>query len=184
MNVKEIVHSASPPMLVPIIPKDYAWTKSWIKSSIGVELPLLDDIYCNEGTRTFYCVMCDIQDDIIWDNGSVWRVIIKKGTLTDLASVPDALLSVVPSNDYRFWIGPLYHDKAYQTKDLSREDADMMLMEVSEYYGLTGYRAFFGSLGVRIGGSKHYNDYKARDSEPRGGIYKLGFIQKDGSFRV
>jgi hypothetical protein len=182
MNIKEVLISA-PPIMVPILRKHHAFTASYIKRAYGLDVYPLEWLY-TESNKVWWIVINNITMDIIWQNNAVWRAEVYKGLHTDLASCPDALQSFVATSDERFFIPPIAHDVAYQTKDLDRNDSDMMLSELAEYYNYKGLRNFFASFGVTVGGGKHYNQFRDRDKKRCGRITKLGFLQEDGSIRL
>lgn len=182
MKIKEIVVSA-PPVMTPIIRKHHTFYKSWIKSAYDLELYPIEWLY-TDSNRTWWILINNITFDIYFTNDAVWRVDAYKGLHTDLASCPDNLQSFVSTADERFFIAPIVHDIAYQTKDLSRKDADELLSDVSEYYGYKGIKNFFASFGVSMGGKAHYNAFRERDKKRCGRITKLGFMQNDGSVRL
>lgn len=59
------------------------------------------------------------------------RIVIPEGYVTDFASVPRLLWTVLPPMDPRIaWIAPA-HDRCYETHELSRSEADDLL-----YWGM------------------------------------------------
>lgn len=182
MRVKEIIISA-PPVMVPIVRKHHEFIMSWINRAYQLEVYPIEWLY-TDSNRVWWILINNVTMDVIFDNNAVWRVEAYKGLHTDLASCPESLQSFVATSDERFFIAPIIHDIAYQTKDLSRSEADYLLSEVAEYYQYKGIKNFFASFGVSVGGGKHYNAFRDRDKKRCGRITKLGFLHDDGSIRL
>ncbi len=179
MRIKEITISA-PPIMSPIIRAHHEFIRSYIWRAYELEVYPIEWLY-EDSNRIWWLLINNVTIDIIFCSGAVWRVEAYKGLHTDLASCPDSLQSFVSTADERFFIAPLIHDIAYQTKDLNRDEADELLSEVSEYYNYHGIHNFFASFGVHVGGSQHYNQWRERDKKRCGRISKLGYLQNDGS---
>lgn len=82
--------------------------------------------------------------------------IVPAGFKTDLASVPRIPVA------YMLYGGvadepAVIHDYLYQTRLVSRADADAVLLEACEVAGVPWWRRYPMYLAVRIGGSLYYD---------------------------
>jgi hypothetical protein len=87
--------------------------------------------------------------------GRVWRV--PAGFVTDGASIPDELWSLVGSpftGKYR--VAAVFHDAAYATLGVAKDDADRMLRDAALELGCEHWRAEAIYEGVRVGGASSY----------------------------
>lgn len=86
------------------------------------------------------------------------HVIVPEGFETDFASIPRILWRIMPPTDGRIGKGAVIHDFLYRTPSfpISRNDADLILMEAMEYLGANIFQRKAVYAGVRVGGSKAF----------------------------
>lgn len=96
--------------------------------------------------------------------GRVWTA--PAGFVTDGASIPDELWSLIGSpftGKYR--VAAVFHDVAYATLGVRKEDADTMLRQAMLECGCEVWRADAIYEGVRVGGQSSYDEDQARASQ-------------------
>ena len=86
-------------------------------------------------------------------NGIEW--VIPKGFVTDLASIPGWLASIVSPQEIAY--GALLHDYLYSIAPIPRKEADLALYNIIRKEHEVGpIRAALVYLAVRIGGHRYY----------------------------
>lgn len=116
--------------LTSINPLDFGYT---------VDLPTMSVAWLPEKTST------------------VWSIDIPHGFVTDFASVPWWLWSVVPPIG-RHSLGSVVHDWLYTTHREGRPWADRVFKEAMEANGTNGFVREACYWGVRTGGRKSWDD--------------------------
>ena len=87
-------------------------------------------------------------------------ILVPAGFRTDLASIPRVLWNVLPpvsKADH----AAVIHDFLYQTGGVTRADADAVLNEAMEVAGVARVQRWLIYAGVRVGGWKVWNAYRA-----------------------
>ena len=92
-----------------------------------------------------------VKEDFIWYVDYIekkWRIVVPKWFTTDMASIPRPLWIFL--NPTKF-IAPILHDYLYTTKELTRADADLILLEALniEWANILEKTCYY--WGVRIG---------------------------------
>lgn len=106
----------------------------------GVELPSLPNMGDIE-RGTLWRANCEKTFiDIYFDHGELWRGHFDVGFLTDLASSPPVVRSVVDNDLEELIWGALFHDGLFQTKVLGYDEsgfhlANNVLVELFKWYG-------------------------------------------------
>lgn len=83
-------------------------------------------------------------------------IVVPKGFVTDLASVPRLPVVYLLTGDTSA-AAAVVHDWLYSSRELPRDMADAVLREASQATGVPGWRRWLMWVGVRIGGSSHYS---------------------------
>lgn len=120
-----------------------------------------EDWYLNENVYYF-------------DPESNTSVYVKKGMLTDLASIPGWARFLISNDDYRIRRPAIIHDsiyytkgkrqpfmtngKCYPSKHIKRKHADQIFYRALLEEGLDTFRAKLMYWAVRIGGKSAWND--------------------------
>ena len=89
--------------------------------------------------------------------GRVW--VCPQGMVTDLASIPEYLWSLIGSpatGQYRY--AAAFHDAAYRNPAVTKDDADLMLRELAIACGTPWWQADLIYEGVHVGGESAYLD--------------------------
>lgn len=84
---------------------------------------------------------------------------VRRGFITDLASIPRILKSLISVNDDSRKPAVL-HDYLYTTQPVSRAEADFLFLEALESVGVGYMRRHTLYTGVRIGGWIAWNGHK------------------------
>jgi len=89
-------------------------------------------------------------------------LVIPAGFQTDLASIPQALWSVLPPMG-KYDAAAVVHDYLYQLapRQVTRAQADGVLRDAMAELGVSAWQRWAIYLGVRAGGWKVWNDYRA-----------------------
>ena len=100
-----------------------------------------------------------VLDEVIYTDaaGRQWKV--PAGFVTDGASIPPELWSLIGSpftGEYR--VAAVFHDAAYATLGVARNDADNMLRDAALELGCEHWRADAIYEAVRLGGLDAYVD--------------------------
>jgi hypothetical protein len=107
-------------------------------------MPLL-----NRDGRQLFQVLADF----IYNSEVAGLITVPAGFITDLASIPQAVLSIF--GEIAAEPGAV-HDYAYSTGSVPRAVADSMLYEACILTGVPAWKAKVIYAGVRIGGGSHY----------------------------
>jgi hypothetical protein len=85
-------------------------------------------------------------------------VVIPKGFLTDLASVPrlPIVYVAIGSTGHR---AAVLHDYIYSIGLYARKHCDLVFYEGLKECGVSSWKAYSMYLGVRIGGASHYKTF-------------------------
>lgn len=86
---------------------------------------------------------------------------VKKGFKTDLASIPRVLWRVLPPVG-KYDAAAVVHDWLYQNNGCTRKQADDVLYEAMHALGVSAWQRYTIYAGVRVGGWKPWNEYRAR----------------------
>ena len=76
---------------------------------------------------------------------------IPKGFITDFASVPRCFWSLIPPMG-RYGKAALLHDYLYNTKSVSRREADRIFLETMFLMGVSRWKAYVMYVAVRVFG--------------------------------
>lgn len=82
-------------------------------------------------------------------------IVVPKGFITDWASVPRALWSVIPPRG-EYSKAVLVHDWMYVTAYRTRKIADRIFLEAMKVLGVKRWKRRLMYIGVRIGGRGNY----------------------------
>ena len=82
-------------------------------------------------------------------------IIVPKGFVTDLASVPRLPIVFLLAGDTSTEAA-VVHDYLYSTREVPRDVADKVLREASAVTGVPAWRRWMMWCGVRLGGASHY----------------------------
>ena len=122
--------------------------------------------------------------DVEFLNGKTWRLItrfefmsevtesvidIPDGFLTDFASIPRGLWSVLPPTGL-YGKAAVVHDWLYKTRKatthlVDRAEADAVLLESMEVLGVGRFTRLAIYAGVRLGGWAAWNTHRKEDEE-------------------
>ena len=104
---------------------------------------------CNRDGRQLFQLLADFtyQSDV------AGLVTVPAGFVTDLASLPQAVLSLFGEIAQE---PSIPHDFAYSTGTMTRAHADSMLYEACILTGVPAWKAKLIYAGVRIGGASHW----------------------------
>jgi len=92
--------------------------------------------------------------------GSGDKIVISTGFVTDLASTPKPLWSILPPFG-RYLPSAILHDFLYMTKVFSRKKADKIFYEGMIILGVPKWKAKLMYYAVRIGGGKSYRKHSS-----------------------
>lgn len=96
---------------------------------------------------------------VYFDRKSGTHIEVKKGTITDLASIPKIFRFIVQKSDHRTWAPSYIHDWMYlkrgkvSGKQFSRKECDRIFYEALKCNGVSSWKSWVMYLAVRIGGS-------------------------------
>ena len=98
-----------------------------------------------------------LQGPVVYRDGAGREIVVPKGFITDLASVPRALWNLFPPfGSYTF--AAVLHDWLYRTGIVSRAVADATFLEAMESLGTGGFTRRVLYFAVRLfGGSSYHN---------------------------
>ena len=85
------------------------------------------------------------------------RVTIKKGFITDLASIPPILQGIVRASSPKYWRAFVTHDAMYR-KGVNQKQSDVMLDEALKVLGMGAYTRAKIYYPLRIFGSPTDNE--------------------------
>jgi len=100
-----------------------------------------------------------ITDELVWEPNagqSFQKVDVPKGFVTDLASIPQPLWSVLPPTG-RYAYAAIAHDYLYWFQPVARETADKILLIAMEDSKVPSAKKTAIYEGVRIGGQSAWN---------------------------
>lgn len=96
------------------------------------------------------------------EDGEVWSVTVPREFMTDGPSVPKPLSSFFPTRGASFHAS-IFHDyvysqgkKSWEAMGFNRRDSDRLFWDVARHLGVGKVAAFWGWLGVRLGGWTKY----------------------------
>lgn len=116
---------------------------------------------CNRSGRRLYEVLSPL---VYWSEKFGRLFVVKSGYITDLGSVPRLPLIYTLLGDIAEEPYPL-HDMLYTSAELSREDADAVLLEALEAVDVPAWKRRMIYFGVRVGGSAHFADQSGVDRQ-------------------
>lgn len=110
----------------------------------------------------------DVADLVVQTLG--YTLVVPMGFITDLASVPRALWSIIAPFELGL-AGPIVHDWLYrhggniacvgaQSPLFNRAQADAILRDIMRQDGISRWRCTAGYLGVRVGGASSWQPIK------------------------
>ena len=105
------------------------------------------------------------------DDWKPWDIVVPRGYLTDLLSVPRILWPILPPHGAGAW-GALPHDLLYgtqfsfpgQSSEDARAMADRILLDAARDSGASTFRARTLCSGVRVGGLPAWNNVSAQEA--------------------
>lgn len=99
---------------------------------------------------------------LVYDSALLnWTITVPVGFRTDLASIPKALWNILPPMG-RYTDAAVVHDACYQLGlGLTRGQADSVLNEAMGVLGVGRFTRWTIYSGVRLGGWKVWNTYRA-----------------------
>lgn len=104
-------------------------------------------------------------DPLVYESDVLFasKVVIPAGFQTDLASIPRALWNVLPPVG-AYDRAAVVHDFLYRHGGVTRVQADGAFLEAMQVCGVGSFRRHLIWLGVRAGGWKPWNAYRAQDA--------------------
>lgn len=140
--------------------------------SWGYEIPPFEAWEFEETMHNIWWLLTVWQRSYIsWENGEVWEAVFEPFFSTDGGSVPHKLWGTVSPYDQRFFDFFVWHDLAYQTKDLSQNDADDILRFGGKFRGSNVLSRII-ETSVNLFGDVVYKRRHPRDGIRRGYIKK------------
>ena len=94
--------------------------------------------------------------------GKINKITVPIGFKTDLASIPRFFWRVLPPVG-KYDAAAVVHDYLYQNNGVTRLVADDVLREAMGVLGVPTWQVGVIYAGVRVGGWKPWNDYRAKD---------------------
>ena len=177
MNVTRIDFDTKP-VFMPLMKHDFEFTRITLADSYGIHIAEKSAWFFDKNVLWWILV----KNFTIWvsfDSGGCWEFSFGKGFNTDGASVPRMLNGIVQSFDPRIFYGALMHDLAYQTKDISKKDADELLSACCAFYGYKGIDRLLIGKAVEWFGGDAYNSSEEREAVRCGRIRRY-MRDKDG----
>jgi hypothetical protein len=179
MKIKEIRLSEPSPTIKYCLPDYYDFLISQFKSAYNVDLPSARNMKFDNKT-TWRVFSEPFQIWVIYEDGTIWDYSFDIGFITDLASVPSNLRSIIDNDMPSIIIGALIHDGYYQTKGASpdvtpsqaKREADDLLKDCCLYYGLSKPYAWAVHTAVEKAGGEAWNTFQERDNYKRFHIKK------------
>lgn len=111
---------------------------------------------------------------IFWeDDFGVQSLEVPARFITDLASVPRLLWSIIPPWDNFIRDAAICHDRAYESNQISRALADSLLYYGMLRLGASHVHAYMVWLGVRLGGRSSYRSGKERQAQRVAKLHEL-----------
>jgi len=101
-------------------------------------------------------------DDLVYD-GSRDRWTVPAGFVTDFASTPRVVWSVLPPDDIRYVRDAVLHDWHYVVGIVSRADADGVFRRCLRESGVSGFVRYSMWLAVRVFGGGPWDRARMRD---------------------
>lgn len=180
MKIKEIRLSSASPTVKYCLPDYYDFLVDEFQKAYSVHLPHRQ--YMSFDKKTTWRALCEpYKIWVIWEDSSIWEYSFERGFLTDLASVPSNLRSIIDNDNPCIIIGALIHDGYYQTKGAfdcitsgqGKKEADDLLRETCLYYGMAKPYAWAVHESVDKFGHKAWNTFADKDKERRFSIRKF-----------
>lgn len=112
----------------------------------------------------------ELPDEWILDEPLVYvteaggRLTVPQGFVTDLASIPRLLYTVIPVNG-KHRSAAILHDWLYETQRLSREACDALFLEAMGASGVRWSLRWAMYMGVRVGGWVSWNSRRRRNRQ-------------------
>lgn len=91
-------------------------------------------------------------DDIPY---TIEKIVVPIGFITDLASIPRCLWSILPPHDY-YAKAAILHDYLYKEAIGTKKEADRIFYEALLVTGMKKWLAKLFYLGVKLGGKGNY----------------------------
>lgn len=174
MKIKEIRLSEASPTIKYCLPDYYDFLISQFHRVFDIRLPNREAMRFDKKT-TWRVFSEPFTIWIIWDDNSIWEYCFNIGFMTDLASVPSNLRSIIDNDIPSIIIGAIIHDGYYQTKGafdcvssgLAKREADEILRDCCLYYGMSKAYAWAVHEAVEKGGHDAWNTFEERDNNRR-----------------
>lgn len=102
-----------------------------------------------------------LKSSLTYENDQ-YKVTIKSGLLTDGASIPKVLWSIIGCPMNGKYVGSaLIHDGLYASHALSKEESDLLFLDMMKDNGVTEWRRTLMYYAVKFFGSSAYNSKTA-----------------------
>ena len=103
-----------------------------------------------------------LRDELSFEN-SKYKVTIKPGLLTDGASIPKVFWSIIGCPLNGKYVGSaLIHDGLYASHVLSKEESDLLFLDMMEHNKVSLWRRKLMYWAVKFGGGSSYNGKSAK----------------------
>lgn len=103
-----------------------------------------------------------LRDELSFEN-SKYKVTIKPGLLTDGASIPKVFWSIIGCPLNGKYVGSaLIHDGLYASHVLSKEESDLLFLDMMEDNKVALWRRKLMYWAVKFGGGSAYNSKSAK----------------------
>lgn len=106
--------------------------------------------------------MSELTEPLVYRDSRGRVFIACEGFKTDLASIPRLLRPIIDDDDAIIRLPSVIHDKLYQTRQVSRYDADVVLYEAMRECGSGITRASIVFISVRVFGWLYYRKKPTR----------------------
>lgn len=122
---------------------------------LGLPFGFLTELKMEESDDGNY----ELIDDLLFNDVKLGVIIVKKGFVTDFASIPSALRWLIKSDEYDIRAPSVIHDMLYSVPHTTtREEADSVLYRAMIARGAPKWKAGLVYAGLRVGGASHYGN--------------------------
>lgn len=118
------------------------------------DLCVRDVTYRNKGKTQLI-----LMEELVFDSAILGTIIVPVGFVTDLASIPQPLWSILPPIG-SYDRAAVVHDYLYTRNGCTRGEADNVLKEGMKVDEVQGLKLRMIYAGVRMGGWKIWNRYR------------------------
>jgi len=131
-------------------PLNYGRTRVQIYNKIGQDMPTLDE-FRRDGLDIlqYRMMLSPLTITIHFEDSNWWQYRFNTGFLTDLASVPQLLRSVVDNDGSSIVVPSLPHDLNFSTHVLDFEDSNQLFRQMMRAYGGSNFRIWCAMRAVR-----------------------------------